>query len=67
MMAAPSITIALVGIIFGVDVPWSDVALGETPDLGLLDRTMVTHGVVPPLGTSFWSSLAMATHGATKS
>jgi hypothetical protein len=28
---------------------------------------MATHGVVPPLGTSFWSTLAMATHGAMKS
>jgi hypothetical protein len=52
-MVTPGITTPLVGIFFGVDVGWSGAAWGETPDLGLLDRTMATCGAISPLDMVF--------------
>jgi hypothetical protein len=49
MMAALGVVNPM-GIIFGADVGWDGVAPGETPDLGLPDRTMVTHDTALPAG-----------------
>jgi hypothetical protein len=48
-MAAPGVATPLEGIIFGADVGWRWCCSGETPDLGLLDRTIVTRGAILPL------------------
>jgi hypothetical protein len=57
MMAVPGV-VTHVGIIFGADVSAGDgVALGETPDLGLPDRTMATRDALPARGIVFGADL----------
>jgi hypothetical protein len=46
MMAAPSVVTRLEAIILEHMSTRDGATLGETLDLGLLDRTMATHGVV---------------------
>jgi hypothetical protein len=48
-MATPGIPNLLEGIFFGEDVGWTGATLGETPNLGLPDRTMATHCAILPL------------------